>query len=108
MGFLVGLIYLISSINILKLKNWARVIAVYLSGLIGVRVFFIWSLVFIRLYKEGFATLFIGGDTSAAWGLGIVTWVTLIFLPAFLFLIFFTRPKVKRQFMERNPERSEG
>jgi hypothetical protein len=72
-----GSIYFISSINILRLKNWARVTAVSYSFLIlALKVLLIYS------------------TTSGM--------LTILYLPFYvfnlLFLIFFTRPKIKEQF----------
>jgi len=96
-GFLVGLIYLIASINILKLKKWARLLVVYFSGLMGLFYIFIVLSVFMAGYREG--TLFnFSGDTAFVWGCGNLFWATPTFIPIFLFIIFLTRPKVREQF----------
>jgi len=92
-GFLLGLIYLIASINILKLKKWARLLAVYCSSLMGLFYIFILIVSFISGFTEGFS-----GDTGFAWGMGFLVMMTPVFIPIFLFIIYFTRPKVKEQF----------
>ena len=72
---LIGIIFFIFSIGILKLKDWARKFTVYFSALI----FFLSSIL-----------LFSGG------GIGML--VIIPFLPSVIFLIFFTRTKIKEQF----------
>lgn len=78
-----GLIYLIASINILRLKNWARIITVRLSRLV----------IFV-------AVIFVGVNLFSIGQYAILLLIHLlpIIMISLLFMIFFTRPKVKEQF----------
>lgn len=91
---LIILIYLISSINILKLKNWARVLSVISSGiLVSVMSLFI---LILFMSKSGF----LGPEykENFAWVLMPIYDSIKHFFPAFLFLFFFIHPKVKERF----------
>lgn len=92
-GGLVGLIYLISSINILRFKNWGRVLGVYFSALIllSLTVKFICGII---IEPEILA------PGNFLYGFPFVLFAIIIpfILPSLLFLFFFTRPKVKEQF----------
>ena len=96
MGLIIGIfgiIFLIVGIGILLLKNWARIL-------------FLWQMGLWVVYGlcSSYAFVFAGANLSKT----ILNFLLRFFLPVLLSFYFFTRPKVKRAFGERNPERSEG
>ena len=78
------LIYLIASINILRFRNWARVLALHISGLIGI--------------ISGFLYFSMCSKTSSDHVVVLLFFFFLYFFPCVLFFYYFTRPKVKEQF----------
>jgi len=71
-----GLIYLISGIGLLRLRNWSRIVAVYFSAILIATLIFITAILRLTLMK---------------------TLIVALPLPL-LFLILLTRPQVKEQF----------
>jgi len=97
-----GIVYLISSIFILRLENWARKLAIIYSS--GVVLFGIY--VAMRLLPYPLSVLI--HDFSIKVLIREIREVIMICLPVvmgLLFIIFFTRPKVKALF---SPERGEA
>lgn len=92
----IGLVYLVSSIGLLSLKNWGRLIAVYISAFLSVLIV-IWILMFIRPIISGNLTL---SGPEAIGMLGVLFTILIVgpCFPAPIFFIFFTRPNVKEQF----------
>ena len=81
----VGLIYFISSLGIVKLKEWARKLAVYFSALISFLIVILIILVFNAAFQ---------GECLP----GVELLLIPMFSPSVIFLIYLTRPKVKEQF----------
>lgn len=97
---LTALIYCISSINILRLKDWARTIIIrYSAFIIIILILYILLAIITPSHDpcgKGWVYFF------------LLYYISPIVLLSLIFLIFFTRPKVKRQFIEPNPKQSEG
>ena len=91
-----GLIYIILGVNILQFKNWSRVFIIVISALIGLYCLYLCVQLFVLLWKDGFE---FSGDNRFSfnfiWWRGIIPF---FLIPSFLFLIFFTRSKIKEQF----------
>ena len=85
-----GLIYLIASVGILRMKNWSRLLIIYFSILLLLLIFYVAISIIPGIIRRDF-------EGPAA--IGLLPLVLIIpLLPSLLFLIFFTRPKVKEQF----------
>jgi len=88
---LVGMIYSLSGINILRLKNWGRVLVIYCSTIVLAAL-----LIFTYFKILPFM------DIPAARLVLVPNFILPVFLPNVLFFLifiyFFTRPKVKEQF----------
>jgi len=79
--YLIGAIINIAlSVGILKLKNWARLIFLWLFGIGSIGMFL--------------GGLWMGGDNL----LLVILSSSIFLLPGALFIYFFTRPKVREQF----------
>jgi hypothetical protein len=85
-----GLLYLLLSINILRLRNWSRIITVWLSVFIILPNAWYWFACFGVLPSEG--------GESLSWAAILFVPLIPLFLVSVLCLIFFTRPQVKAQF----------
>ena len=91
-AIIAGCIYLISSIGLIKFKKWAMTKIIYLSTLL--LLFIPWitiSLIIKGCKYRGFGEFLVPFII-------ISSLITNPFWPAIFFLIYFTRPKVKRAF----------
>ncbi len=85
-----GLIYLIASVGILRMKNWSRLLVIYFSILLLLLIFYVAICIIPGIIRRDF-------EGSA--GIGLLPLILIIpLLPSLLFLIFFSLPKVKEQF----------
>ena len=85
MYFVIALALVFLSIGVLRLKNWARVICLWIS--------YLWGLAVISI---GFNNaLDAGGAGTDVVILGVLFYVLIVFIPIILFL---RHPQVKRQF----------
>ena len=101
------ILYLIASIGILRIRGWSRRFAIYISIIIllcsAIRTI-LPALNSIITESEGLC--------DAGWcgligrSLLFIIAVIKFLFPVALFLLYLTRPKVKRAFSERNPERA--
>lgn len=94
--YLMPLIYIVVGINILRLKNWARILGIY-AALLTI-ILSLWQSMgtaggflrfFVNLGKESHSDIFPNSE------LFFTSYFT---IPALLFLLFLIRPKVKEQF----------
>jgi uncharacterized Tic20 family protein len=112
---IVSVVLFVAGLGILKLQTWARKLIVYFSCLVVVLHLFIYSYLIICMiggwhYYFGSSSLPFPFQIKEFF-LGVFSLSTfLLFNTSFfiLSLFYFTRPKVKRAFGERNPEQSEG
>lgn len=102
---LLGLLYLIASINILRLKKWARKFILYLSGFIVASVIMIVLTLFYRNISLISGPTELVRTTTREFTRMMMWNVIIPLLPSIFFFIFFTRPKVKALF---SPERGEA
>jgi len=104
-AYLSALIYIIASIGILRLKNWARKLAVYNSCLAIVIYILIWlaSVDAFRLLAS-FAPV----DMEYVIFKGLFT-ILIYMVPPILFILFFlTRPQIKDSFKKDVTQESKG
>lgn len=86
-----GLVYLLASFGMLRLKHWSRRLAICLSAVLIFLMVLILLGVLITIIKRAIEG---AGDVEIDFMLRKI----LPYLPAVLFFIFFTRPKIKNQF----------
>jgi uncharacterized membrane protein len=109
MPALTGAIYFIAGFNILRLKNWARLLSIYYSvflSIISISIIYIMS---ISLSMRGTGIISSEMESMRKVIGSLLLIIAFILLAVSLvFLIYFTRPKVKRAFSERNPRSESG
>jgi hypothetical protein len=97
--FLIGIIYFICGLNIIKLKSWSRITAIILSGIltVGITLIFLgFMLVWFQLGWEG--------DTAARSYFQLAVIPSIIFFPSFLFFFFLIRPSSRGDFIPASEE----
>jgi len=86
--FIVAILFILSGVGILKLKNWARILFFLLMiiwsffGLQASRYMQVYYLIYRKSHSLG----------------PIIGWVVYFLLPSLAAFYYFTRPKVKEQF----------
>ncbi len=87
----VAIVYLVCSIGILSLKNWARLLTIYFSTLLTLPCVYATLVIIIAQIKGEL-------EGPGAIGYGFLILILIPFIPFLIPLIFLTRPKVKEQF----------
>lgn len=105
MPALTGAIYFIAGFNILRLKNWARLLSVYYSVFLSIISISIISIISISFSMTRMMGIISSEMESMRKVIGSLLLIIAFILLAvsLVFLIFFTRPKVKRQFTGAKP-----
>lgn len=92
--FAICLVYLTSSIGLLKHKNWGRVLGVCATSIMAVLSFGYW----LYIGYSDYANPTWIDSPGAGFVFGLTVLIIPIFLPSLIFLIILTRPKVKALF----------
>lgn len=89
LSLLVGLIYTVSGLAILRKKNWGKVLALSLSFLLSLPISFVFVSIIIAQIRGGL------GSGEEAMGYGLLIMLLLTYLPSLLFLIFLPFLEIK-------------